>query len=142
MKFQARLHPKSATVEREIELSAPANKNRLRSFRIGSQVVGADCEEIVPGVYSIVMDGRAYEAVVAKQPGDSHGLASPFTVTVGGRQYLVELRDPRRWRRTDAASSQVGPREIVAPMPGKIVRILVREGQEVDTTRACSLSKP
>jgi biotin carboxyl carrier protein len=43
----------------------------------------------------------------------------------------VELRDPRRWRRTGSSIELEGPQEIVAPMPGKVAKILVTEGEEV-----------
>jgi biotin carboxyl carrier protein len=52
-------------------------------------------------------------------------------VTVGLRHYVVEIRDPRRWRRDGAGVREEGPQEIVAPMPGKIVKVLVSENQEV-----------
>ena len=59
--------------------------------------------------------------------------ASPALIHGRGglRRYLVELRDPRRWRRTGSSIEAEGPQEIVAPMPGKIVKVLVTEGQEV-----------
>jgi biotin carboxyl carrier protein len=44
----------------------------------------------------------------------------------------VELGDPRRWRRTGSSIEAEGPQEIVAPIPGKIVKVLVTEGQEVE----------
>jgi biotin carboxyl carrier protein len=53
-------------------------------------------------------------------------------VVVGLRRYVVELRDPRRWSRAGSDIEAEGPQEIVAPMPGKIVKLLVTEGQEVD----------
>jgi biotin carboxyl carrier protein len=43
----------------------------------------------------------------------------------------VEIRDPRRWKRDGSGVSEQGPQEIVAPMPGKIVKVLVSENQEV-----------
>ena len=52
--------------------------------------------------------------------------------TVGRRRYLVELRDPRKWRQAGSAIELEGPQEILAPMPGKIVKILAREGQQVE----------
>jgi biotin carboxyl carrier protein len=53
-------------------------------------------------------------------------------IVVGLRRYVVELHDPRRWRRTGSSIEAEGPQEIVAPMPGKIVKILVAEGQQVE----------
>jgi len=131
MKLDARLQRGFKTLEWELELVANKTPNGLRSFRIGSQTAEAHCEEITRGVYSVLMDGRSYEASISTRPGDAPGLAGPYVVAVGPRRYLVELRDPRRWHRREPSIGAVGPQEIVAPIPGKIVKVLVREGQEV-----------
>jgi biotin carboxyl carrier protein len=131
MKFHARLHCGSLSFEQEVELVAQETADSLRRLQVGGQSAEAHCEEIAPGVYSCLMNGRSYEAYVSKQPGDAQGLASPYVVTVGLRQYLVELRDPRRWRQSGTSLEAEGPQEIVAPMPGKIVKVLVKETQEV-----------
>jgi biotin carboxyl carrier protein len=131
MKFQARLHRGPKTLEQEVELVANATANGVRRLRIGNQSVEALCEEITRGVYSVLMDGRPYEAYISTRPGDSPGPAGPFNIVVGLRRYLVELRDPRRWRRAGFSPEAEGPQEIVAPMPGRIVKILVTEGEEV-----------
>jgi biotin carboxyl carrier protein len=132
MKFHARLQRGSKTLEHEVELLAQETANGVRSFRIDSQTAEAHCEEITPGVYSLLFMGRPYEAQISKRPGDAPGIASPYVVVVGPRQYLVELRDPRRWRQAGSSFEAEGPQEIVAPMPGKIVKVLVADGQEVE----------
>jgi len=131
MKFQARLQRGSKTLEHEVELVANETVNGTRRFRIAGQTAEAHCEEITPGVYSLLLNGKSYEAFVSKRPGDAPGLAGPYVIVVGLRRYLVELRDPRRWRRAGSALEAEGPQEIVAPMPGRIVKVLVAEGQEV-----------
>ena len=131
MKFLARLHRGSKTLEQEVELLARQDAHGARRFRVGSRAAEAQCDEITPGVYSFLMDGRSYEASISKRPGDAPDLARPYVVVVGLRRYLVELRDPRQWRRTGSSLEAEGPQEIVAPMPGKIVKVLVTEGEEV-----------
>jgi len=131
MKFTARLHRGSKTLEHQVDLLPPKAANGVRYFRVNSQAVEAQCEEIIPGVYSLLLDGRPYEVHILRRPGDAPGLASPYVVSVGLRRYVVELRDLRRWRRRGSAIEMEGPQEITAPMPGKIVRVLVAEGQEV-----------
>jgi biotin carboxyl carrier protein len=115
----------------EGKAGAPQPPGRLLRFFSDGEPLMADGEEISPGVYSILIDGRSYEAQVSKRAGDAEGYLTPYIVTVGLRQYLVEIRDPRRWRRDGAGVQEQGPQEIVAPMPGKIVKVLVRENQEV-----------
>jgi len=132
MKFHARLHRGPKTLEHDVELIARESAHGERQFRIGGQAGDAHTEEITPGVYSLLLNGSSYEAFVSKRPGDASGPAGPYVVAVGLRRYLVELRDPRRWRGSGSSLEAEGPQEIVAPMPGKIVKLLVTEGQQVE----------
>jgi biotin carboxyl carrier protein len=90
-------------------------------FRIGE---GPEREASVempqPGVYSVLLDGRSYQAYV-----------EPGAVTVNGVRYEIEVRDPRRWRRQSRAGAQAHE-AIKAPMPGKVVRVLVAVGDAVE----------
>lgn len=139
MKLEIKIHSGSKTSDHECESPAPANARQGRmgaassavKMKLDGETVLADGEEISPGIYSILIDGRSYEAQVSKRAGDAEGYLSPYVVTVGLREYLVEIRDPRRWRRDGAGVREKGPQEIVAPMPGKIVKVLVSENQEV-----------
>jgi biotin carboxyl carrier protein len=115
----------------EGKAGAPHSPGRLLRFFSDGEPLIADGEEISPGVYSILIDGRSYQAQVSKRAGGAEGHLTPYIVTVGLRQYLVEIRDPRRWRRDGAGVQEQAPQEIVAPMPGKIVKVLVCENQEV-----------
>ncbi|MBV9435390.1 MAG: acetyl-CoA carboxylase biotin carboxyl carrier protein subunit, partial [Acidobacteria bacterium] len=62
-------------------------------------------------------------------------IASPATqqFDIGGVKYAVEVRDPRAWRtRRSRVAGADGPKKIVAPMPGKIVRVIAQPGAEVE----------
>ena len=139
MKFEIRIHSGSKTSDHKFELSTPTSALPGRTgaessgvkINFDGETLLAEGEEITPGVYSILIDGRSYEAQVSKRAGDAEGNSSPFMVTVGLRHYLVEIRVPRRWRHDGAGVQKRGPQEIVAPMPGKIVKVLVSENQEV-----------
>ena len=53
-------------------------------------------------------------------------------VSVQGHRFEIEVRDPRRWS-PNAASRRGGDIETVrAPMPGKVVRVLVAPGDTVE----------
>jgi biotin carboxyl carrier protein len=139
MKLEIRIHSGSKTSEHEFELSTPASALPGRrgapssgaKIKFDGETLLADGEEITPGVYSILIDGRSYEAHVNRRASDAESDSSPYVVTVGLRHYLVEIRDPRRWRRDGAGVREKAPQEIVAPMPGKIVKVLVSENQQV-----------
>jgi biotin carboxyl carrier protein len=78
-------------------------------------------------VLSIIHNGRNYEAKREySQLGETH-------IIVGSERFLAEVRDPRSLRsRRAAAGHEAGPAKILAPMPGKIVRVIAAEGDEVE----------
>ena len=139
MKFAIKIHSGSKTSDHELELTETTEEtsavtgcpSSTSKISFDGETFLADREEIAPGVYSILIEGRSYEAQVSKRAGDPEGASSPYVVTVGLRNYLVEIRDPRQWKRGGSGVREHGPREIVAPMPGKIVKVLVSENQVV-----------
>ena len=55
-----------------------------------------------------------------------------LTVYVGSTPVAVTLNGRRRWgRRDEGSASASGPQRITAPMPGKVVRVLVKAGDRV-----------
>src|SRR5690242_18185043 len=77
-------------------------------------------------VISLIINGKAYEVKRERTATDMH-------IWVGSARYGVEVRDPRSFRsRRGAAGAESGPKKLVAPMPGKVVRVLVSEKSEVD----------
>jgi biotin carboxyl carrier protein len=109
--------------EDSIEILALAPSCR---FQIGGHVREAQVEAPEPGVYSVLLDGRSYEVRV------EDGLAGGVVVVIDGYRFEVEVRDPRRWSRKSADSGEAGMQRITAPMPGKVVRVLVSHGDEVE----------
>jgi biotin carboxyl carrier protein len=59
-------------------------------------------------------------------------VSGQLTVHVGSFPIAVTLNGRRRWgRRDEGAGSGTGPQRLVAPMPGKVVRVLVKVGDLV-----------
>ncbi len=75
-----------------------------------------------PGIFSILIEGRSYQATVL----------APGTIQVNNSIFSVELFDPRELRARSSAGASHGRQNIVAPMPGKVVRVLVAVGDSVD----------
>lgn len=69
---------------------------------------------------------QSVEAAIA--PGRQVG---SFTVNVNGQDVPIQIRAGGAGRRKDAAATGSGPQRVVAPMPGKVVRVLVKAGDEV-----------
>jgi biotin carboxyl carrier protein len=59
------------------------------------------------------------------------GPAGRFAVRVGTASISVLLNGSRGRKRRDAGVATSGPQRLVAPMPGKVVRILARPGEQV-----------
>jgi biotin carboxyl carrier protein len=93
---------------------------------IDGAAIGADVAEVTPGVYSILIEGRCFEVRVEPRVSD-------LLISVAGQEYAVAVRDPREWQRQHggAAESQ-GRQQVVAPMPGKVVRVLARAGEAIE----------
>jgi len=120
MKFEVHIAGAPRIVEIEPEVSG-----RLR-IRLDGDPVQVDAAEIGGNVYSILLDGRAYEASVLPA-------AQGLSVRCGGHEFPVEVRDPRAWRgRRDAVEQAEGRQQVASPMPGKVVRVLVASGETVE----------
>ena len=78
-----------------------------------------------PDVLSLLIGNQAYEVKCERVAGDTH-------LWVGSARFAVEVRDPRSLRGRVRAVDDHGPRKLTAPMPGKIVRVLVNQGDQVD----------
>jgi biotin carboxyl carrier protein len=78
-------------------------------------------------VLSILVGNKHYEAK------REYSLTGETHVIIGSERFSAEVRDPRSLRsRKAAAGVGEGPQKVLAPMPGKIVRILVEQGSEVE----------
>jgi biotin carboxyl carrier protein len=88
--------------------------------------VQTDAIDLGGGAYSILLGGMAFEIQVV--PG-AHGLS----VLCRGHEFHASVRDPRAWRRGDGEGPEAqGRQQVVAPMPGKVVRVLVAAGEAVE----------
>ncbi len=120
MKLDLLLNGKS----RSWELVSGESQDGWREFSIDRRCVRADIVEVSPGVYSVLVDGMAHE--VRMEEG-----ANGWVATVHGRTYALDIRDPRRWTPRSAALAAGGAWKVCSPMPDKILRLLVAEGDQV-----------
>ena len=98
----------------------------LMEFGLDGRGVAVDATEVERNVFSILLGGEAFEVSVERSPEGAQ-------VHVDGREYLAQLDDPRQWRRSGGGTSgSEGRQNIVAPMPGKVIRVLVQAGDDVE----------
>jgi biotin carboxyl carrier protein len=99
---------------------------RIWECSIDGERLEVDAALTARDVLSILVDNKAYEIKRERSlRGDLH-------MVIGSARYAVEVQDPRSLRtRRAAAGTEAGPQKLTAAMPGKIVRILVKEKDEV-----------
>jgi acetyl/propionyl-CoA carboxylase alpha subunit len=94
------------------------------SASVDGRLYDLDIAEPEPNVYTMFLGRRVYESCVLAVERDS------FDVQLRGRVFRVRLID-RKHRRSDTPQNQIGEQFLVAPMPGKIVRVLAAPGDAV-----------
>jgi acetyl/propionyl-CoA carboxylase alpha subunit len=106
--------------KRRVELPSALLDGAMECVVDGRSVM-ADARMLQAGVMSLVVDGRQYRCVL-----DGDG------VLIGGRRFGFEVSDPRSLQgRRGVGVGAAGPRAVKAPMPGRVVRVLVAAGDEV-----------
>lgn len=132
-KLKVKLGSGRRASEHQIEIGISVNGADAgeTECRLDSEApVATNWVRVAPGRYSILLGNRSYEAHVIPAAGITG--AREYTVRVGSESYRVELIDPRAWQGRGGLAGSDGQQEISAPMPGKIVKLLVAEGDEVD----------
>lgn len=95
------------------------------SCHLNGRDIACDAMLVRAGVLSLRVADRNYE-VKGEQ------LAGGWKIWVGEKSFDLEVRDPRSLRGRVRAGDESGAKKLTAPMPGKVVRILVAEGSEVE----------
>ena len=97
----------------------------LWSCRVDGHEVEIDAVLARPNVLSLRLGNKAYEVKCERVGGDVH-------IWVGSQRFAAEVRDPRSLRGRARAMDDHGPKKLTAPMPGKVVRVLLSPGTEVE----------
>jgi biotin carboxyl carrier protein len=98
------------------------------SAEIGDRVYELQVHEPASGNYLLISEGRVFECRVEGRPESG----KEIDVVLGTTSYSITLTDPKRLRGA-ATVHALGDDtvRIVAPMPGKVVRVLVMAGDQV-----------
>jgi biotin carboxyl carrier protein len=79
--------------------------------------------------YVLIADAAVFDCRVDDRPDSG----KPIGVIVGAKEYSVTLIDPKRLRGASGAVAHADEAaRILAPMPGKVVRVLVSVGDHVE----------
>jgi len=110
---------------RNVEVTLPSAGATRLALAIDGRAVDADVVRTSPNAYSILIGGRSVDVTVEES-------RAGLVVRANGRAFQIEVNDPRSWRGARGGGIELeGRQQLVAPMPGKIVRVLVAAGQQV-----------
>jgi len=121
--------------ERLLEIT----RNGGLSCTLDGERFEADVIEVKPGTYSLLISGKSFSVSVAPAVNGGaapsrNGDTQEYMVQTGGERFSVVVRDPKRSARARRAKPTLeGKQNIVSLMPGRIVRLLVSEGQDVES---------
>jgi biotin carboxyl carrier protein len=91
---------------------------------VDGRTLEVDYQETGSRFVSLLIDGRSYEAGLQRRAGG-------YDVVLADDLLEVELKDAARGEGAAPRAAGAGPVRVTAPMPGKVVRVLVEAGQEV-----------
>ncbi|PYU67479.1 MAG: acetyl-CoA carboxylase biotin carboxyl carrier protein subunit [Acidobacteria bacterium] len=125
MRYEVRL-ASSSSGEKNCVLELERDASGWRVILDG-RPVAVDAIEIATNTLSILLEGQSFEIGVTPAPDGKLNLQT------GTQEFTAEVIDPRAWsgRRHGNVEAE-GRQQIVAPMPGKIVRLLVKAGDHVE----------
>ncbi len=105
-----------------VELEA---KNGVWVCRVDGEASEVDAVLVEPDVLSLRLGARSVEIRREMRAGE-------LKIWADGKCFGAEVRDPRSLRGRKRVADDHGPRKLTAPMPGKVVRLLVQSGDAVE----------
>ena len=91
----------------------------------GGETREAQVSEPESGMFTVIIKDRVYRCLLEESPG------GVVEVVVNGKRIPVAARDKKHLRGQTGAASASGQVKLSSPMPGKVVRVLLKAGDEV-----------
>lgn len=110
-----------------VEGPLPGDDGRFRITIDGAERL-VDAKAVRPGTWSILLEGRSFVVDLDKR---RNGIAA----SVGASEVLLQVEDALHRRLAEAAGSRAGTSRgetIRAPIAGKVVKVLVAPGDQVE----------
>jgi biotin carboxyl carrier protein len=113
----------AAVLGRQVPVEVRGQDGRYQ-VTVDGRAFEVDYQETGSCFVSLLIEGRSYEAGLQRRAGG-------YDVVLADDVLEIELKDAARGEGAAPRASAVGPVRVGAPMPGKVVRVLVEPGQEV-----------
>lgn len=124
MKYEIELATAAGKAKHIVELR---QKDGQCEITLDGRPMDADAVQVSPNTLSIMLCGQSFEVNV------SRSLDSAINMQCGSHEFSARIVDARAWRgRKQGAIEVEGRQVILAPMPGKIIRLLVAAGDSVE----------
>ncbi len=119
---------KALVADREEDLLFKLEAGQI-SAEIGGRVYTLQVRDLQADSYLFFLGANVHECQVSERPSAK----DTFDVTIHGRSHEVTIVDPKRLRSgQNSDRHHQGVEKIVAPMPGKVVRVQVEAGASVE----------
>jgi acetyl/propionyl-CoA carboxylase alpha subunit len=123
------IHVEIAGRRQAVTVEPVADEPHRFRVALGARSVLVDARRLGSGLSLIIVDDGHASHEVRVIPGDGPGLV---TVLVDGVGVPAIVSARRTDRRMDRVAAGAGAERVTAPMPGRVVRVLVTVGQDVD----------
>jgi biotin carboxyl carrier protein len=130
MKFVATMDGKQHTVE----VQKDHENSDLYHMTLDGKTYDVDCRKMPSQIVSMLMDHKSYDVDLERIARRSDTLDGRIHVRVRGRVLRFEMLDERRIKMKEAQGFRFdvgGVAAIDSPMPGKVIKILKNEGDDV-----------
>jgi biotin carboxyl carrier protein len=124
MKFEVYLESPRGKTKHAVELEKDGLSYKVS---LDGKPVNADVILAAPNAVSVIVDGAVFEIHIAPS------LDGTYKLQTGPYEFQADVRDPRAWHgRKQGVLEAEGRQQVIAPMPGKVIRLLVKVGEEVE----------
>ena len=117
--------------EQSFPMEVAESDGRIR-VSVSDEPLSFDLGERGEGGFSILLEGRSYEARVMVDQGQ-------ISVEIDGERRVFDWEDVAEDGSRSASSKRQGSAEVVAPMPGKVVKLLAAPGDELQADQGVLL---
>ncbi|NLN94978.1 MAG: acetyl-CoA carboxylase biotin carboxyl carrier protein subunit [Bacteroidales bacterium] len=122
MKTEININGRTALVEL---LQREGNHVKIR---VDEEILELDLARVGDGVYSALLNDKSYNIEMVNTNSKRH-----YTVSTFYNTYNIEIIDPQTkyLKSREGAIDEAGGDSIVSPMPGRVIKILVKEKEQV-----------